>query len=428
MAGGPAVIQQVSTWRVATRPSHGGGMATTTHGTTDPTTLDGAAILLNARAVAPALREEAAAGERARRLTPGAVEALRSTGVFRMPMPRSWGGPEVDVPTQIDIVETLSRADGSAGWCAMIGSDGGFFSAALDDEVGRDLYRDLDTATAGFIQQPIGRLDAAPGGYRLAGRWPFASGCTHAGVVVAGALVFDDGSLRTGTDGFPGHRIAILPANAVRVVDTWRTTGLAGSGSHDIEIADAFVPAERTFRPADLAGRRAGSLYSWPGAFFHNIVGVPLGIARGALDAAEDLLAGKILRPEQVPARDDGRTRTGLARAEALAGSARSYAVDAIGDFWATVQAGDPPSPRQRAAVAGACVHGFRSCHEAVQLLADTLGSSSVYHDNPLERRLRDLTTLRQHVVAQLKLLEVAGGLWLAGADTNHPLLNQRII
>jgi Acyl-CoA dehydrogenase, C-terminal domain len=63
-----------------------------------------------------------------------------------------------------------------------------------------------------------------------------------------------------------------------------------------------------------------------------------------------------------------------------------------------------------------------------VQLLADTVGSSSVYHDSPLERRLRDLTTLRQHVVAQLRLLEMVGGLWLDGADTNHPLLNQRVV
>src|SRR6266508_5124742 len=105
-------------------------MATATDISTDKT-LDGPTILANARGVAPLLRDEAAASERERRLTSRAVDALRSTGAFRMPMPRSWGGPEVDVLTQIDIVEELSRADGSAGWCAMIGSDGGFFTAAL---------------------------------------------------------------------------------------------------------------------------------------------------------------------------------------------------------------------------------------------------------------------------------------------------------
>ncbi|MFD9203850.1 acyl-CoA dehydrogenase family protein, partial [Streptomyces anthocyanicus] len=99
--------------------------------------LDGGAILANARTVAPVLREEAAANEQGRRLSARTVEALRSTGVFRMAMPRSWGGPEVDIRTQTDIVEELSAADGAAGWCAMIGSDGGFYTSALDDEVAR---------------------------------------------------------------------------------------------------------------------------------------------------------------------------------------------------------------------------------------------------------------------------------------------------
>jgi alkylation response protein AidB-like acyl-CoA dehydrogenase len=393
-----------------------------TDSTTDST------ILASARAVAPVLRDEAAASERDRRLTPRAVEALRSTGVFRMPMPRSWGGPELDMATQIEVIEELARADGSAGWCAMIGSDGGYFSAALDDQVGRSLYDDLDAPTAGFIQQPIGRLDTVEGGYRLSGRWPFASGCTHAGVMVAGALVFDDGDLVVGDGGFPAHRVAMLPADRFRILDTWQTTGLAGSGSHDVEIDGAFVPAEQTFVPSELAGRRAGILYSWPGAFFHNIAAVPLGVARGALDAAEDMLTGKVLKPEMRPARDDGRVRTNLGRAEAMVGSCRSYLFDVVGDFWATLAAGRTPALRQRASVAGACVHAFRSCHEAVQLLADTAGGSSVYRSSPLERPLRDLTTMRQHIVAQHRTLEIVGGLWIDGAATDHPLLHQRVI
>jgi alkylation response protein AidB-like acyl-CoA dehydrogenase len=400
-------------------------MTTATPLTTDSRSAvpDGRTILANARAVAPVLRDEADECERERRLTARAVEALRSTGVFRMSMPRAWGGPEVDVLTQIDVIEELSRADGSAGWCAMIGSDGGFFAAALDDDVSRRLYPDLDTVTAGFIQQPIGRLDTVEGGYRLSGRWPFASGCTHAGVIVVGAAVFADGA----SAGAPKPRIALVQAHDVRILDTWDTTGLAGSGSHDIAVDGVFVPTGQTFTYADLAGRRDGTFYSWPGAFVHNIVGVPLGIARGALDAAEEMFAEKILMPQLRPARDDPRVRTDLARAEALVGSARSYVRDVVGDFWQTLEAGDTPSHRQRAALAGACIHTYRSCDEAVQLLADTAGSSSVYRHSPLERRLRDLTTLRQHVIAQRKSLEVIGGLWIEGADLDDPRLNAHV-
>ena len=97
---------------------------------------DGATILARARGIAPVLREEADENERRRRLTPRAVDALRSTGVFRMTMARAWGGPEVHPATQVEIVEELARADGSSGWCASIGAGGGYVTAALDETVG----------------------------------------------------------------------------------------------------------------------------------------------------------------------------------------------------------------------------------------------------------------------------------------------------
>jgi alkylation response protein AidB-like acyl-CoA dehydrogenase len=394
----------------------------------DAAAVDGTAILERARAVAPVLREEADAGEAARQLTPRAVAALRSTGVFRMATSRSVGGPEVDLGTQLEIVEELSRADGSAGWCAMIGADGGYYRTALAGEVGAALYRDLDNVTAGFVQQPVGRLDVVDGGYRLSGHWPFGSGSTHADVIAAGALVFDDGRMVLTADGRPDNRVAVLPADRFEVLDTWFTTGLAGSGSHDYTADDTFVPTDHTFGFEDLGRGEGGTLYRWPGMFLLNIAAVPLGVARAALDAAGDLLAGKVFLPEMRPARDDPRVRTAVARAHALVGSARSYLFDAIGAFWAALEAGLPPSLRTRAAVGTAIVHAFLSSHEAVQLLVDTVGAAAVHRSCPLERHLRDLATMRQRLAGQQRLLEVVGGLWLDGADLDHPLLTHRIL
>ena len=387
--------------------------------------LDGAAILGNARAVGAVLREEAAENERGRRLTPRAVDALRSTGVFRMPMPRAWGGPEVDITTQIEIVEELARADGSAGWCAMIGSDGGYYTAGLDDAVGRALYPDLDAVTAGWIQ-PAGRLQPVDGGYRLSGRWQFGSACTFADVIISGCLVAgDDGALAIGPEGFPDYRIAVLPADRYEILDTWDPTGLAGSGSNDYTTEDTFVPAEQTFRFRDR--RRAGTLYAWPGMFPVNLLGVPLGIARAALETAEAMLADKVLMPEMIAARDDPRVRTAIARVTAVVGSTRSYVYDVVGDFWTTLDAGDEPSHRQRAALGGLYSHTIRSSREAVQQLADTVGSASIHRSCPLDRQLRDLTTMSQHVLGQLKLLDVVGGLQL-GADLTHPFVAEKLL
>jgi indole-3-acetate monooxygenase len=215
------------------------------------TLLDGATILARARGIAAVLREEADECEQSRQLTPRAVEALRSTGAFRMPMPRAWGGPEVDLVTQVEVIESLADAYGSAGWCASIGGVGGYVTAALDDDVARVLYPALDAVTAGWVM-PGGRLRPVDDGYRLSGRWQFGSGCTHADVMLSGAVVVDaDGEPVATPDGVPETRLVVLPAEQFDILDTWHTTGLAGTGSHDYTIHDAFVPAAQTFQWGD---------------------------------------------------------------------------------------------------------------------------------------------------------------------------------
>jgi alkylation response protein AidB-like acyl-CoA dehydrogenase len=372
----------------------------------DVQVIDGAAILIRVRAAAGTLSGEADESERCRQLTRRSVDALRRAGAFRLAMPRAWGGPEVDIVTQTAVLEELAAADGSASWCALVGSEGGYFAAVLGEGPGRELFADLDTALAG-VAAPTGRLHRADGGYRLEGTWRFASGCTHADLVYVGAVVHEAGAPVT-DGGAPVVRYAVVPAAEVEVLETWHTTGLAGTGSHDIRVAGTHVPAERTLRLGDLRRRpRPGTLYSWPGLLGAKVPGVPLGIARAALDAAEALLGAKAEEP---------RARAGFARAQALVGSARSYVYDLLGDLWATLEAGDEPSFRQRAALGGMQVHTIRTCLDAVRILLDVVGSASIYRGCPLERHHRDLTTMSQHGLGQVRRLELVGALWL-GVD-----------
>jgi alkylation response protein AidB-like acyl-CoA dehydrogenase len=383
----------------------------------DAEPLDGQAILANARAVAPLLAAEADECERIRRLTTPAVDALRSTGVFRMTMPKAWGGPQVDIRTQVEIVEELSAADGSAGWCAMIGSDGGYYTAALDDAAARALYPDLGAVTAGWIV-PAGKLHRVAGGYQLEGRWQFGSGCTHADVIVGGAIVYEDAAPVIAPDGRPEMRVAMLPAERFEILDTWYTTGLAGSGSHDYRIDGAFVPAEQTFRFRDLrASGRDGVLYAWPGMFFANFSGVALGIAKAALQDAELVLEDKILMPGRRLARREPRVRAAVACAHAMVGAARSYVFEVLDELWATLQAGGEPSLRGRAELFGMHGHTLRTCRDAVGLLAEAVGSAAIHRNCGIERRLRDLTTIGAHILTQPRSSEAAGALWLGVED-----------
>jgi alkylation response protein AidB-like acyl-CoA dehydrogenase len=381
--------------------------------------LDGPAILARSAEIGPLLRERAAEVEAARRLTEPVVEALRSTGVFRMSMPQEWGGPELDILSQIEIIETLSRSDASAGWCAKIGSSSGFCAAQLEESGARALYPELDTVTAGYLT-PAGTLEVCDGGYRLSGHWTFGSGSTHADVILGGARVTEHGAPCMTADGEPQWRVAMLPASHWEVLDTWDPTGLAGSGSHDYTITDAFVPAEYTWAPGQRT--RPGALYAWRGTFAVNFVGVPLGIALDACDTASSLLADKVLMPEMIPARDTPRVRVGIAKARAMVGSARSYVHDVVGRLWAALEAGDEPSFAQRAELAGCFVHTASTCRDAVELLADTVGTAAIRRGCPLERQLRDLTVIKQHVLGQSRTWAWAGGLYF-GVNPPVPML-----
>jgi indole-3-acetate monooxygenase len=380
---------------------------------------DGIAIRARVDEIGTLLRESAPEVEAARRLTAPVVDALRSAGVFRMSMPQAWGGPELDICTQIEIIETLSRADASVGWCAMIGSDSGYFSSFLDDATARSLYPELDAVTAGWVV-PAGTLEVCDGGYRLSGRWSFGSGSTHADVILGGARVTENGTPRTSADGVPEQRIAMLPAAQWQVLDTWNPGGLAGSGSHDYTITDTFVPAENTW----VFGQnyRSGTLYAWRGMFVVNVVGVPLGVALEACDVAAGILAGKMSMPEMIPARNEPRVRAGIARARAMVGAARSYAYDTAGTLWTTLEAGDEPSFELRAQLAGCFVHTARTCRAAVQLLVDTVGTAAIQKKCPLERQLRDLNTLVQHILGQTRMWEMSGGLYF-GEEPPLPAL-----
>jgi alkylation response protein AidB-like acyl-CoA dehydrogenase len=113
-----------------------------------------------------------------------------------MAMPHTWGGLQLDPLAQFEVLEALTMADASTGWCAYIGAcSGGFFTAFLDQSVAREMYRDVDTITGGAIR-PAGQATAVPGGYRVSGRWPFGSGCHHCTWVTSGCIVYDGGGPR----------------------------------------------------------------------------------------------------------------------------------------------------------------------------------------------------------------------------------------
>ena len=360
--------------------------------------------------LAPEIAQVRAGIESNRRLPRDLVDRLRGTGCFGMTLPRALGGSELDPLEQFAVCEAAARLDASVGWCVMIGSDAGYYSAWLDDEVTKQLWPRPDAITAGWLV-PAGQAMEVAGGYRVNGQWQFGSGCTHADVIAGGCIVVaSDGSPKPGIHaGAPVEaRIALMLADEIEVVDTWHTTGLAGSGSHDYTATDVFIPVERTFDLLETP-RRSGPLYAFNAMFFANLAAVPIGAAQAAIDDFVELATTKMTFPAFTLMREEARAQQAVAEAEALVGSGRAWAVEVLGELWDTLQSGNLPDERQRARYRLSAMNACRSARQAVDRLYEAAGSSAIYATNPFDRALRDQLTISAHLIASTRNLEPAG-------------------
>jgi alkylation response protein AidB-like acyl-CoA dehydrogenase len=375
------------------------------------TTLSASDVLDRAKALAPLLRERAAEIEQARTLPPDVVELLRGTGVFRMCFGSDWGGPQLTSMQQTQVAEALAYGDASAAWCGIIGANTGLLSNFLDRSVAEKMYPTLDTITAGVLA-PAGHAERVPGGYRLSGRWSFGSGVNHSDWVMSGAFVFADGKPYASPDGSNPHesRQFLVPRSDVDVLDNWDTTGLCGSGSSDYTMTDVYVPEEHTLTFDTVKGT-PGPL-AQPDAFTRTMCGVPLGVARAALDYARESALKRTDRMTGIAWADSFRVQTTLAECEAEYNAARAGVYTAMTRQWEVLSAGgtlDDLDRRERAACPISWVHAFRTSRRIVNRLYDLLQAWSINRSSPMDRWLRDTTTMCQHLIAHDRILQSAG-------------------
>jgi indole-3-acetate monooxygenase len=192
------------------------------------------------------------------------------------------------------------------------------------------------------------------------------------------------------------------------VIDTWTSTGLRGAGSHDYSAEDVFVPAEHTFDVLRSPILRPESLYGLRNMYLSNLAGIPLGVARAAIDSVVELAGSKQTRIGS-RLRDEPVTHLSVARAEALLGSARAFVFDVLEDIWSSLTAGKTVSARQQALYRLAICHAYEAGVEAVTLMFKTASGTALYATHPLDRWFRDIHTASQHFVVSAKIAEAAG-------------------
>ena len=363
-----------------------------------------------ARSVADILRLDAAGVDDTWALSSSTTTTLRNTGIFRAFTPRSLGGLEADPMRVFDAIEVMSYADGSVGWCAMLGGALSALGGMMPADGAAELFTDPDTIVAGSFDPNCGVAIEAEGGYRLSGRWPLASGSCHANWFICGAVILRDGAPVMLPHGVPLMREFLVPVSAVNVIDTWDSTGLRGTASNDFAVEGVFVPQRNTVWFAEPPVE-TGPLYRMPpiAMFAALIAAVPLGVARHAIDEFVAMAATKVPVMSQAVLADKAVSHAALGRAKVSVDASRTHVRSIVQTVWDKVVEGRPPTLADRGELWNASAYAGHTALAAIDALYTAAGATSVYRRSPLDRCLRDARTAVQHVCLQEQSFELMG-------------------
>jgi indole-3-acetate monooxygenase len=366
-----------------------------------------------ARSLRPDLEAAAAESDERRELPPRIVDRLIERGFYRMALPRSLGGAELDLATYAQAIEALAMGDGSAAWCVGQGSGCAMSAAYLPAAAAEQVFGDRRAVLA--WGQGQSKAVACDGGYRVTGKWNFASGIRHATWVGGHAPVFEaDGTTaRRNGRGEPVLRTFLFPRAKVRLVDVWQVIGLKGTGSDNYEVDDIFVSNDFTFIRDPDERRVDAPLYRFPitSLYASSFAAVALGLARSLLDSFIELAGVKTPRLQKSGAklRENNTVQGQVGFAEARLGSARLYLLEALDGIWKDVERSGHVTVEQRMLIRLASTYAIAASREVADMAYHGAGALAVLQANAFERRFRDMHAVTQQVQARQQHFETVG-------------------
>jgi indole-3-acetate monooxygenase len=369
-------------------------------------------LLTAVRKLAPGIAARAAEIETSRRIPQDIVEALKSIGVFRMFVPRRYGGLELDLPAGIEILVELAKIDSSVGWNAMTSSNGSLFAPFLPQETYEHIYENGPDVIFAGATQPVGTAEEARAGLRLvSGCWPFSSGCQYADWIAGFCVSIANGKPLLNERGRPQVQAAWLPASEWRIEDSWHAAGLKGTGSHHVVLKNKMVP-DANF--ADLergAPFLSGPQYAALPQFLSLLhAATALGMADAVVSDLIDLAAtGRRQVQSPVPMQDSETFQFELGRVVADLRAARAFLQTQGASHWHHAVAGTLKGEALLAEGSQAAVWTTSTCVRVADACFALAGGSAVYENSPLQRRLRDLHVAGQHARLQQRHYVSAG-------------------
>jgi indole-3-acetate monooxygenase len=374
--------------------------------------------------IAPIIRDHADRAEREAQMPREVADAFLDAGLFRIMLPREMGGGELTIPDSLRLYEEVARIDGSAAWNLAICSGGPLFGHNLSRTAFENIFGDPRGVSAGSLNPATTRVVAEKGGWRFSGKATYASASAHATYLMAAGMVLRDGAPEM-VDGFPTMRAGMFPIKEAKVLNTWSTAGMRGTGSNDCVFENVFVPDEFTF---DWLNAKS----AWQRGPFANIplqlqfvggfVSVVLGTARHALDTLNEIAQAKVPAATRATLRERPIAQIQYAQAEGLLHAARAYFYECNDEIWRKGVAGESFSIEDRAHARLAVVTAAKLAAQAVDLIAEIAGMNSAQTSCPIERCWRDVHTATQHVLMNTSRFEVVGRV-LFGLDPGSPVI-----
>lgn len=365
--------------------------------------------------LAPVIAEHRASFDSERRLPDPVFHALADAGLFRLWLPAALGGPELSPGDFMTVVEAVAALDGSVGW--LVGNGGGMsrIGGYLPGPVARQFFSD----SRAFVTSATGAIGAAErveGGYRITGRWPFGSGAHHASHFMGLA----SSKSADGKDEPP--LCCYFERRDVAVKDTWLVSGLRATGSCDFEVRNLFIPESHTHIFLASHPTQDGIVYRLPplSAFAWTVAVVPLGIARGAMNAFVELASRKTRLGVGILLREREIVQSNYGRADALYRAARAFLIDAMSELMAASAVDGPRLINARALFRTACTYAAESAVRIADMLAAELGAAAIFETSPIERFVRDIHAAVKHIAMTPNNYVVSGRLGL-GLDPGTP-------
>lgn len=351
--------------------------------------------------------------EAERRLPESLLTALLDARLFRLLLPRAFDGAETDPLTFASVVEEIAKSDASTAWCLCQASGCSMVAAFLQPEAAAEIFGRDARAILAWGPGAGARAIAAEGGYRVTGKWSFASGGRHADWLGGHCTIYEaDGTPRRRADGAAVGLTMLFPAASAEMSDIWHVIGLKGTGSDAFAVEDLFVPGHHAVARDHQSERRyPGPLYAFPtnSLYATGFASVALGIARSTLDAFVCLCKDKSPRGFKGLLRDNAVIQSQVAQSEARLGAARLFLRGSLEEIWRDVERSNSIALDQRMRIRLAATHAITEATSVVDTVYHAAGATAVFSSSAFERRFRDIHTVAQQIQGRQSHFETVG-------------------